>query len=228
MVHIPTEELPFLYADFMREIKRRLEAIRNAIERFRNAETGKESYLDAEFCVLQLRMIIELMTLACLTAHNEVEDFRTKAFVKTWNAETLIKIMAKHTPSAFPTPIEVSEPDEAGVRNLTFKPLSAEIQDHIVQIYRECGDFLHVGNLRSLVKNKGRSIWINEVRENASLLVDILGQHVVILPGMKRMMFAFLRYRPTEDVHCFLNDYVPDGLVDPKDFPTYRTQITGI
>lgn len=76
----------------------------------------------------------------------------------------------------------------------------------LLKIYHLCGERLHSGQLRTILKKGGKAYSVKEVREWTGAIVALVNQHAVVLPSGKRMMIAFMRYEPTDDVHCFLTD----------------------
>lgn len=87
-----------------------------------------DAFLSVEFAYLQLRRITELMALAVLVAHNQVEDFRTSRFLERWNADTIFGILARLNEDGFPAPIRMNDvPSE----------LRATHGNHQIEIIRE-------------------------------------------------------------------------------------------
>lgn len=214
MSQIPFEDLTTLYRDFMRQLKRRIGGISAALDRASMDATGLYAALELEFCYLQIRMSIELIALSTLIAHNEIEAFRTKDIMKAWHADDLLKRLSNLNPEAFPTPIRISPTGTDGVADMFITKLGDQ-QKKIVLIYGQCGDRLHTGSLRSVLKTGGRRYDANEVRKWSQFIVDLLNAHVVMLPSGRRMMVTYLLFQPTMDVHCFLTDVSMDKVIDP-------------
>jgi len=77
----PYEEAMDAYSILMQEAKGRLSAINTSLA----GRTGLPSGTICEFCFLQLRMLCELITLGCLTAHGPaifMADGSTTAFIR--------------------------------------------------------------------------------------------------------------------------------------------------
>ena len=217
-MELATEELPGIYADLMRQVKRRLDRVRDAYKSAVSNEDRPTSALDLEQCYLQLRLTVELVAVGTLLAHNELEEFRSTKLLKAWHAESLLKRLSKISDDAFPRPITVTEPGLDGVADL-FLHAHERHREEAIKFYNRCGDCLHTGTLKSLLRDGGRFYDPEEVRIALNFFVSWLDQHAILLPGGKRMLVAFLKYRPSNDVHCFLTDFAPDRIFDPRDYP---------
>lgn len=60
----------------MEEAKARIDAITRTTE----GKTGLDDIFADEFCTLQLRMLCEVIALACLVAHGDIPDTHTRRF----------------------------------------------------------------------------------------------------------------------------------------------------
>jgi hypothetical protein len=205
----------------MRQLRRRISAIKAALGRGVADSVGHEAALELEFCFLQIRLSIELIALAVLAAHNEIEGFRRKDLMKAWHAESLIKQLAKLSDDAFPRAITVSDTNSEGIADMFVHHHAAD-RERLLQIYAQCGDRLHSGNLRSLLRDGGKFYQVSDVTEATNFIINLMDQHVILLPDGKRMVVSLLRYAPTQDVHCFLTGIRRGGLVDPRVFPLFR------
>jgi len=221
MKPISSSELPRFYTDLMRQLKRRIGAIKAALGRGAQDSGGQEAALELEFCFLQIRLSIELIALATLAAHNEIEGFRRKDLMKAWHADNLIKQLARLNDDAFPRAITVSVADEDGVADMYVHHHAAD-RERLLRIYAQCGDRLHSGSLRSILRDGGKFYQVSDVTDATNFIVSLMDQHVILLPDDKRMMVSLLRYAPTQDVHCFLTTIKRDGLIDPRIFPLFR------
>jgi len=77
------------YTDLMQEIKERLYAIEDVL----SGRTALHGPLAHEFCFLQLRIICECTSYACVIAHAYIEDLQAPKFQKEWSADTLMKAL---------------------------------------------------------------------------------------------------------------------------------------
>eukprot|EP01035_Chromulina_nebulosa_P014466 gene14466-19143_t len=87
-----------IYADLMTEVKIRTSWIEYASQ----GRTGMDGQMVREFGFLQLRMICELIALACLVAHGDIAATKTTKLQSAFAANDIIKSLEKLNPSAFP------------------------------------------------------------------------------------------------------------------------------
>ena len=128
------------YTDLMQEIKERLYAIEDVL----SGRTALHGPLAHEFCFLQLRIICECISYACVIAHAYIEELQTPKFQKEWSADTLMKALDGLHQDFYPKPrtMTVTEGrvqlDEIEAPYLT----KAELK----RLNGICGDKLHRGS----------------------------------------------------------------------------------
>lgn len=206
MVLIPEEDIPATYARFMEQVKMRIAAAQRAMRDSYEKRGSPDSFLMAEFAVLQIRRVAELIALAVLVAHNEIADFRTKKFVKQWNAEAIFSHLAKLSDTAFPEPFTMSAADEDDVVDIFIDATGHMSKSELASIYSKCGERLHAGALKSLEKPKQHSL--GEIQTWCNRIVHLLNHHVVLLPEMKKSMVVIMASNPDGNVSCRLETLV--------------------
>jgi hypothetical protein len=207
MVEIPRNDVQHLYASLMSEVKARLASVEGQLRKLPELKDNKvqQGFL-LEFCYMQLRRITELVAVAVLAAHNPIPKFRKKSFVKEWNPDALFKKLAGLNPEAFPQPVhhfDEGQNDIVGeyVQILSpSKPLY-EVRDEICRIYNECGDKLHAGHLKAIMRDRNKPYSEQYVREAFTNLYKYLHQHVTTLPDGS-LMQAKLHLNKPGPVHA--------------------------
>lgn len=217
-VEISPQQLPSIYADLMRQLKRRLNRVKLVYQSAVQNNDRLETALDLEQCVLQIRLSIELIAVGTLCAHNELEEFRSSKLFKSWNAENLLTQLSRLSDDAFPRPVTVTEIGPDGVADM-FLHEHNHYRAQVIKLYSRCGDLLHTGTLKGILRDGGKLYDPEEIRNALNFIINWIDEHAILLPGGSRMLVSFLRYAPTNDVHCFLTDVSPDQLIDPRDFP---------
>jgi hypothetical protein len=157
MVIIPEASIPATYRQFMEEVKTRLAAAREALKDAYAKRDQADAYLMAEFAVLQVRRVTELVALGVVVAHNEIEDFRTNKLVGQWNADALFGHLAKLSDTAFPEPFIIRSVDEAGNASIRIDAAGPLRKSELANIYNRCGELLHTGKLKSEAYPAARS-----------------------------------------------------------------------
>lgn len=136
-----------LYCAMMEEIKVRIQFIETAI-------TGKlfiQSRLVRESSYLQLRLICEMIALACLIANGDIKPTKQKRLTKEWDASKIIDGLGSLHPDFYPRPVTH---ERVGPKAMHLTALSSGFltKDELVSLYGRSGDFLHRGSLKKLLK----------------------------------------------------------------------------
>jgi hypothetical protein len=128
------------YTDLMQEIKERLYTIEEVL----SGRTALHGPLSHEFCFLQLRMICECISYACVIAHAYIKELQAPKFQKEWSADELMKQLGGLHQDFYPKPKTMTitkdrvQLDEIEVSYLT----KANLQ----KLNGICGDKLHRGS----------------------------------------------------------------------------------
>jgi hypothetical protein len=88
------------YPDLMQEIKERLYTIEDVL----SGRTALPGPLAHEFCFLQLRIICECISYACVIAHAYLKELQTPKFQKAWSADVLMKQLGGLHQDFYPKP----------------------------------------------------------------------------------------------------------------------------
>jgi hypothetical protein len=128
------------YTDLMQEIKERLYSIEDVL----SERTELHGPLAYEFCFLQLRIICECISYACVIAHAYIEELQAPKFQKEWSADALMKALDRLHQDFYPKPRKMTitndgvHLDEISVPYLTRTDLK--------KLNGICGDKLHGGS----------------------------------------------------------------------------------
>lgn len=128
------------YMDLMQEVKERLYTINDVL----SEKTAFRGVLAHEFCFLQLRMICECISYACVIAHAYIKELQTPTFQKEWSANALMKELDRLHDDFYPKPrtMTVTENsvqlDEIDVSHLT--------KANLRKLNGICGEKLHRGS----------------------------------------------------------------------------------
>src|SRR5687767_7728977 len=88
-----------LYCDLMEDVKRRMDVIKDVIEK----KIPLPNIVAFELCYLQLRKICELIARACLAAHGDIPESRGQLSGKYHAGEIITRLEALH-PDFYPRP----------------------------------------------------------------------------------------------------------------------------
>ena len=132
-----------LYAEQMREIKRSTEVIDFFLHK------GHALYhpTTIESICLQFRKILELIAFSSLIANKDRYALAHKNFESHWNAELLLKDLARINADFYPKPIEEKPSVVPGVVNDLVPITDGYLtQEDFIHIYKKCGGMLHATN----------------------------------------------------------------------------------
>jgi hypothetical protein len=161
-----------LYVSLMEEIKIRLEAIDTA----GRGGIALPKPLIREFAYLQLRMVVELVSLSCLVAHGDIPATREAKLTTSYKPEIILKELERLHIEFFPVPVSlVTElPMHDGRRRLHFGDIDIPHMEkkRLGKIWSKCGDQVHKGSLKKLLKGGGSdptdftevTAWAEEIR----------------------------------------------------------------
>lgn len=210
---LPVSQLPRLYAQLMEEVKERLDAVEQQSQLAQLTIGKPAGYIHCEYAYLQIRKVIELIGISILLAHNEIDDFRTKVFMKAWNADTLFARLEKLSNDAFPEPSVVQNIDEENnTADLLLGDTTGKNRKKLKAIYVACADGLHAGSLSNLIKSGGKRYNVGNLIEWKNFLVSLLNHHVILLPDRKSIMIVSMSSLPTGAVHCRFERLVENGI----------------
>jgi hypothetical protein len=165
-----------LYVALMEEAKVRFYVIDMAI----SGRTGLPERGVREFCYLQLRMLCEVIALACLTANGNIKETQERDLMKSAYADRIIKRLAKLHPDFYPRPaIDTRIPGGIHLVPITDPFLT---KDDIVKLYGQCGDNLHRGSLKRLLEPQSPvPSQYGDIIEWTNKVLKLLERHYITL-----------------------------------------------
>ena len=121
----------------MQKVKWRLQAIEEIKSKKR---TTSFEHTNIEFCVLQIRKILELIALSSLVSDADIYKEQLNNVEKMWNARLILNDIERINPKFFPQPICI-DPLNTSIWNKRQEP--SLTRDSFVRIYERCGKYLH-------------------------------------------------------------------------------------
>lgn len=197
-----------LYAEQLREIKRRTEVIDFFLHK-----GGHALYQAAtiESICLQFRKILELIAFSSLIANKDRYAAAHKNFESHWNAELLLKDLSRINANFYPKPIEEKPSALPGVVNDLVPITDGYLaQEDFIHIYKKCGGMLHAANPYGSKTGfhffeKSFPIW-------RAKLIRLLNCHQVHLFGENGFWLMHMQETEDNDVHFY-----HFGLVEKQD-----------
>lgn len=174
------------YKNLMIEIRLRMKSAYKAI----NSELDIPSEHALEFAYLQVRLMCELLALACLVAHGEELKTYIKNLQKEYSAGKIFTGLGKIHPRFFPNPISGKRTNKHSV-TLTDSNLPFLDRQALTKLYNNTGNKLHRGSARnfkpSKFENEKASIELADILQKFS---NLLCDHGIVMHGDNRALFA--------------------------------------
>jgi hypothetical protein len=170
----------------MDEIKRRSSIIDSVLA----DEALLPPIVRAELCYLQLRMICELIALGCLAVHGDIEATRTGRMRKAYAADWIINSLSGLHPGFYPHASRLVNGDPAKRPRIEPVMTGFLTKEDIISLWRECGDFLHRGTLRSILSNKSRRPNFSPIQTHINKIVTLLNEHLICLINSEEVIWC--------------------------------------
>jgi hypothetical protein len=136
------------YCALMQEIKIRDQGISELSAANTPAQIAYES------AYLQLRMICELIALACLIIHGDIPA-TTRKMKETWEADKILKRLTEIHPNFYPHPVNAAPGDKFTIQNITSECLS---KSELISLYGKCGHNIAPDRSLCLSERNGRGL----------------------------------------------------------------------
>lgn len=173
------------YVNILEEIKLRIGSINHCT----SGLSGIAPPFVKEFFYLQIRMICELVALGCLVAHGDIKQ--SSSLHDTWSADEIMKRLTALHPYFYPLAIVPTQ--TANSIHLQAVHPSPLPKDQFLRLYGRCGDMLHRGNVKKLLKGQfPKQINYPELVKKAQPLIDLLSKHALVMHSGEQMFLAIL------------------------------------
>lgn len=157
----------------MEEIPSRVHNIEIAI----TGKMGINEVASEEFCYLQIRIICELVALAALVAHGNIQS--AQSLRREWSASKIMKRLEQINSDFFPSPC-VQDTNKV---NFEFKKGQIN-KDEFLDIYGKSGDKLHRGSIHKIITHK-HAVDFNIISENVKKIMGLITLHLIFLNDRK-------------------------------------------
>jgi len=139
-----------------------------------------------EVVYLQFRKILELIALGSLVANKDAFSKMYEKFAKYWNAELLIKDMARVNPSFYPKPI-IQQPSTDPGFKMKFLDRNQDFltKDDFIKLYNKCGGIMHSSNPYGSKIDYG--YFDNAIGEWRGKIANLLNTHLIRLVNDENM-----------------------------------------
>ena len=126
-----------------------MEGVKRRIACLRRIASGELSLADErlnwELSALQLRMVLESIAFASLSAHRDAYSRVHAKFATHWKAALLIKELAAIHPDFYPQPMRFDRLKEDGIRHFS-RVEGFLTHEEFVELYDVCSQLIHMHN----------------------------------------------------------------------------------
>lgn len=185
-----------LYSRLLHEARTRLDLLETVLnDGMTLREKPPAQWVVRELCLLQLRMLCEVIALGCLVAHGDIDGTHSKRLRKEYAADAIVSEMVKLHSMFFPVPVvQQSGIPSGGVRRfIADRGVNSLTREELCTLYAECGDGLHKGNIKKIAEpmnpnpdNSDLVVWTKKIHG----LLDI---HWIYLIDRDSHMIGWLR-----------------------------------
>ncbi|MEO8455375.1 MAG: hypothetical protein ABI454_09455 [Sphingomicrobium sp.] len=177
-----------IYVELMAEVSDRLNMVmRTQLAEFSNPFFLHLDYMAFEFAMLQLRMVAELIAFACLVAHGDVPEARSKKFREEHSAVVIFKKLALFHADYFPKPVS-RVVLASGNMDIQPRPEGAITRQELQSLYTYCLKFLHRGRPAQIFAEERRKYDFDYIRESANKIAWLLDVHIINLVSGRVML----------------------------------------
>lgn len=200
-------EIGRVYCQLMEEVKARTETVFEIATSLKNAQdekTHRHNIFMFEGLYLHLRKICELLSISALLIHN-CDDLESPiGKMDEYAADKLINMVEKINENGFPKPVAIGSIIE---QTQTIYLSDAEyIFDgaDLKSLYRTCGDIMHIGHLKDILRYKQRELNQDFVIQWCHKLIQGLKTHAIGFPDGERYLFVVMQTPDIPNVTCRL------------------------
>ena len=179
-----------LYLRNMQIIKYRLNVIK-AVKTNRLPDNFS-FFNNVEFCVLQIRKILELIAYSSLVSDADIYEQRLGSIEKMWNANLILKDIERIHANYYPRPIEVDPNDNTETKWID-KSKAYLSREEFEKVYNKCGKLLHEYSpfeQNSTIENEYNMVW-NSIDEWVEHIEELLSTHIIWLYNERLFFIAF-------------------------------------
>lgn len=183
-------ELQKLYLRNMQKIKWRTKAIFDVLKK--KTSTTFEA-TNIEFCILQIRKILELIALSSLISDADIYKQKMKNIESMWNAKYILRDLERINPHFYPQPIKIIQ-QEGQIDNWVNIESSYLTIEKFISIYEKCGKYMH--EFSPFLTEQEINLFYKsikaEIKEWMELIINLLNCHIVHLYNNSHLFCVFM------------------------------------
>ncbi len=200
-------EVMALYCNLMEEIKARHDAVSAAAA----GRLPVHPLMAHEFCFLQLRMICELVALACVVAHGDLEISQSPKMKKEDRAGVILKMLEEAHPDFYPRPGKQRIDPKTGAISVDPIEKGFLTKEQLPKLYGICGNFLHRGKVKKIGVPLRQAISFKHIASWCDQIGALLNHHQISIYGSTSQIWIIMNAKQDGKVHwSFMEVYDPE------------------
>lgn len=188
-----------LYCILMNEVKRRTLAITQILQ---GVSTTSYKVTNIELMCLQIRKILELISMGSLVVNQEEFEAIGKKYAQYWNARLILQDIERLNPDFYPIAIQEVPSKRPGVSNdLQIKTAGFLTRKDFIKVYEKCGKMMHASN--PFGSQSDFDYYSSMIPEWEDLIIGLLNSHLIHLKGVEGFYLIHMQENGREDVHGY-------------------------
>ena len=188
-----------IYCALMNEVKKRTLAITQMLK---GQTTTSFRATNIEFMCLQLRKILELISMGSLVLNKEEFEAIGKKYEDFWNAKLIFQDIERLNPNFYPIAIkEVPSHKEGVVNDLQNKTEGVLTRNDFVKVYDKCGKMMHSYN--PFGSHYDYDYYAGKIMEWENLIIGLLNSHLIHIKGVDGFCLINMKEHGQEGVHGY-------------------------
>lgn len=188
-----------LYCTLMNEVKNRTFAV---IQILNGQTTTAYKATDIEFMCLQIRKILELISMGSLVMNKDLFEEIGQKYAQYWNAKYILSDIERLNPDFYPIPIiEVPSDKKKIVNNLQNKASGFLTRNKFVTVYDKCGMMMHASN--PFGSKYDYEFYNKQITEWLDLIIELLNSHLIHIKGIDGFYLIHMQEDGKEGVHGY-------------------------
>lgn len=164
------------YISIMEEIIKRTDVIRGLFNKEINMVYND---IQAETIALQIRMIIESIALASLSANKSLFEQEGDKFKEFWKADLIFRDIEKKNLNFYPQPVKEQPSKIPNVPEIIEIKTGFMTRSEIIKVHSKCCDILHAKNPYG--RSRDRKTFLAQVPQWLTLIINLLNSHKIRL-----------------------------------------------
>ena len=164
--------------------------------------------IQTETIALQIRMIIESIALASLSANKTLFEQEGDKFKEFWRADSIFRDIEKKNPDFYPQPVKEQPSKIPDVLEFIEIKTGFMTRSEIIKVHSKCCDILHAKNPYG--RSRDHKTFFAQVPQWLTLIINLLSNHKIRLLNDSGFYIVHMRepYNKGYRVRMYYMEYI--------------------